>query len=99
MHFFMVALTTAFGQMARRRSLATPTVRTCGLCPRVRLHRPVERRVCSKRSLSSLGRRGLRHLCLLEHKLAVLGVDAHRVALLELALEQPERERVLDEAL
>src|SRR5262245_2895927 len=50
-------------------------------------------------STVALGRGGLRRRCLCKDKLAVLEVDADRVAFGELALEEPQRQRVLDEAL
>ena len=46
-----------------------------------------------------LRRRRLGHARLREDELAVLRVDAHRVALGEVALEQAQREWVLDEPL
>ena len=47
----------------------------------------------------SLGRGRLGDRGFLEHELPVLHIHPHGVPLVELALEQPERERVLDQAL
>src|SRR5262245_5779725 len=55
--------------------------------------------VLMTRIVAKSGRGGLGRRRLLEGEPAVDRVDAHGLALLELALEQPERERVLDLAL